>query len=263
MLLSHGADLCACNDRGMNVFHIAAFLGSLPLVHELLNTSIDDEIIVRALNQGDLRNQTPLFYACIEGHLEIALIFLSAGANAYHLDQDHQTCLHAMLSSSIILKRHIRLFYRLIDLVDYRSYQDHLGRTLLDLAHLNQLQTISSLLGHLHYPCNFDIIFTRDSSDDSTRSVLSLRQLCVLSVKRSLHRQHRSRPWSCRDLVDNAFQQCFQLTVNGEHPLMDASHRKSLDDITTMNKKVIETSQSSREEVTKNIRYEWITATGT
>ena len=244
VLLSHGADLCARNDRGMNVFHIAAFLGSLPLIHELLNTSNDEEIIVKALNQGDLRNQTPLFYACIEGHLEIALIFLHAGANAYHLDHDRQTCLHAMLASSIVLKRHIRLFYRLIDLVDYRLEQDHLGRTLLDLAHLNQLQTISSLLRYLHYPSNFDIISTRDSSDESIRPVLSLRQLCVLFLKRSLHRPHRTRPWTCRDLVENALHQCFQLNVNGEYLLTEVSHRKSLDDLTTMNKKSFKSAKT-------------------
>ncbi|CAF4511022.1 unnamed protein product, partial [Rotaria magnacalcarata] len=79
--------------------HIAAFLGSLPILQELLNSSSNDEQISKALNQGDNRNQTPLFYACIEGHLDVALTLLRAGANAYHLDNNDQTCLHAMLSS--------------------------------------------------------------------------------------------------------------------------------------------------------------------
>jgi ankyrin repeat protein len=243
-LISHNVDLCATNDRGMTAFHIAAFLGSLSVLQELLTSSLDDEIIVKALNQGDNRNQTPLFYACIEGHLDIALALLRAGANVYHLDTDDQTCLHAMLSSSIILKRHIRLFYRFIEFVDYRMNQDYLGRTLLDLAYLNQLNSIIYLLILLNYRTNSNIVFNTEQIENRTyqndKQIHSLRHLCILSFKRSIIYHRNQRQLTQHDLLENAFQQTFQITTNtdlaniGENGSIEYSYGKSLDDISLL-----------------------------
>lgn len=231
-LLSHGADITPVNDRGMNVFHIVAFLGSLPLLHELISHPCDEEILLRALNQGDQRNQTPLFHACVEGHLDVALTLLHAGANAYHLDNENQTCLHAVLSSSVVLKRHIRLFYRLIEFVDLRADQDHVGRTLLDLAHVNQVHTIMHLLGLLNYKRNYAILSHADYDDSPAPSMLSLRQLCSLAFKRAIsYHRDRKQP-SQHDLLENALQQTFHLDAHAE-----PTHRKSLDDLSVGSKK--------------------------
>jgi ankyrin repeat protein len=242
-LLSHGADLCAINDRRMNVFHIAAFLGSISIIHELLNSISDDEIIHKSLNQGDHRNQTPLFYACIEGHLDIALIFLHAGANTYHLDNDNQTCLHAMLSSSIILKRHIRLFYRLIEFVDYRFNQDYLSRTLLDLAYLNQLNTIIYLLTILNYKRNYSII---SNNDYPLNSILSLRHICIINFKRSIIYHQNQKQLTQHELLENALQQCFRIHINRDIDSNELSYRKSLDDISISNKKPSKSIKKTR-----------------
>lgn len=240
-LLSHNADLCAVNDLGMTVFHLAAFLGSLSVLQELITSSSNDEILLKALNHGDHRNQTPLFYACIEGHLDITLTLLRAGANLYHLDNDDQTCLHAMLSSSIILKRHIKLFYNFIQFVDYRSNQDYLGRTLLDLAYLNKLSTIITLLVSLNYKTNSDIVFNSEQIENPTyknnKQVLSLGQICILNFKRSINYQRNQRQATQHDLLENALQQTFQIELSRdlvntkENHLIENSIGKSLDDI--------------------------------
>ncbi|CAF3710189.1 unnamed protein product [Adineta steineri] len=249
-LLSYGADISAINDRGMNVFHIAAFLGSISLVHELLNSSIDEEILLTTLNQGDNRNQTPLFYACVEGHLDVALTLLHAGANAYHIDNDKQTCLHAMLSSSIILKRHIRLFYRFIEFVDFRFHQDNLSRTLLDLAYLNQINTIIYLLILLNYKRNYAIL-SHDDYYDSTSStqIYSLRQLCILSFKRSIIYHQNQKQLSQHELLENALQQIFHININGDTAAAsttELSDKKSFDDLSGINKKNSKTIKKSR-----------------
>ena len=190
----------------MTAVHITAFLGSLAVLHELLTSSLNDEILLKALNQADQRHQTPLFYACAEGHLDLALALLRAGANAYHIDRDNQTCLHAMLSSSVILRRHIRLFYRFIQFVDFRSQRDQLGRSLLDLACENRWTTMIDLLTLLKYER------TSDAAIPSTRSqLLSLRQLCLLKFKRSLIYHRHQRQAAQRDLLESALQQTFQI----------------------------------------------------
>ena len=126
LLLSHGADLGASNDRGMTALHIAAFLGSLSIIHETI------EYVARRRRRHDPTRSQPRRPAESNGpcskraskvHTEIALCFLDAGADAYHLDDEQQTCLHATLSAGVIFARHIRLFYRLIEFVDYRSHQ--------------------------------------------------------------------------------------------------------------------------------------------
>ncbi|UJR36478.1 hypothetical protein I4U23_029201 [Adineta vaga] len=246
-LLSHHTDLCAINDRHMTALHIAAFLGSLPVLQELLtssSSSSNDENIIKALNQGDNRNQTPLFYACIEGHLDVALVLIRAGANAYHLDNENQTCLHAMLSSTIILKRHIRLFYRFIQFVDYHSYQDCHDRTLLDLAYLNQLNTIIYLLNSLNYKTNVNTIVNHEQIENRTyqhdKQVLSLRHLCILRFKNSIVYVRDQRQSTQHDLLEKALQETFQisplndLTNSNETNTMECSFGKSLDDISLL-----------------------------
>ncbi|NJS16606.1 MAG: ankyrin repeat domain-containing protein, partial [Nostocaceae cyanobacterium CSU_2_110] len=78
LLLTHQADLRARNDQGMTVFHLATFLGSLSLVQVLTSSLKHEKILLQAINQGDLNNQTPLFYACLEGHTDVALALLRA-----------------------------------------------------------------------------------------------------------------------------------------------------------------------------------------
>jgi len=261
-LLSHNADLCAINDRGMTALHITAFLGSLSVLRELLTSSSNDEIILKALNQGDNRNQTPLFYACTEGHLDIALALLRSGANAYHLDNDDQTCLHAMISSTIMLKRHIRLFYHFIQLVDYRLNQDYLGRTLLDLAYLNQLHTIIYLLTSLNYKTNSDIVFDSEQIDNRTyhndKQVLSLRHICILYFKNSIIYHRNQRQASQHDLLENALQQTFQiilykdLTNIKENNTIEYSIGKSLDDISLLQQQQQSNKYQKNAKSTKN-----------
>ncbi|CAF4647023.1 unnamed protein product [Rotaria sp. Silwood1] len=253
LLLSHNADLCAVNDRGMTAFHVAAFLGSLPVLQELLTSSSNDEIIVKAINQGDNRNQTPLFYACIEGHLEIALTLLRAGANAYHLDNDDQTCLHAMLSSSIILKRHIRLFYYFIQFVDYRLNQDFLGRTLLDLAYSNQLNTIIHLLILLNYKTNSNINY-------NNKQILSLRHICILYFKRSIIYHRYQQQATQHDLLEHALHQTFQIVLHKdltnikENKPIEYSIGKSLDDITLLQQQQQQSNKHQKHgKTTKNL----------
>lgn len=251
-LLSYGAYLCAVNDRGMNALHIAAFLGSSSLIHELIHCSVDDEVIVKALNQGDNRNQTPLFYACNEGHLDVALILLQAGANPYNLDNDNQTCLHAMLSSSIILKRHIRLFYRFIEFVDFRFYYDQLNRTLLDLAYLTRLKSIIYLLKLLNYKRNYMIISNDEFFNNLSTKVLSLRQLSIIKFKRSIIYHQNKKQLTQHDLLENGLQQCFQISTHGNMELNEITYIKSLDDLPSItNKKTLKATKKSRK--TSNI----------
>ena len=245
-LLSYNADLCAINDRHMTALHIAAFLGSLPILQELLtsSSSFNDENILKALNQGDHRNQTPLFYACIEGHFDIALALIRAGANAYHLDNENQTCLHAMLSSTIILKRHIRLFYRLIQIVDYHEHQDCHGRTLLDLAYSNQLNTIIYLLNLLNYKTNTNIVFNNEQivhrTNHHDKQVLSLRHICILRFKNSIIYHQNQRQSTQHDLLEKALQETFQISLSTDLSNFKEIHSidypigKSLDDISLL-----------------------------
>lgn len=215
ILLSYNVDLCAVNDRGLTAFHIVAFLGSLPVLQELLNSSLNDELVYKAINQGDIRNQTPLFYACNEGHLDIALALIRAGANAYHLDNDNQTCLHSMLSSTIILKRHIRLFYTFIQYVDYRLIKDYFKRTLLDLAYSNQLKTIIYLLELLNYKTNaYKSLKNQNSTYYCNKEVISLRHICILNFKRSINYDRYHPQPTHYDLLVNALQQTFQIVSN-------------------------------------------------
>ncbi|CAF1138074.1 unnamed protein product [Adineta steineri] len=265
-LLSYNADLCATNDRHMTAFHIAAFLGSLPVLQELLtsssSSSSNDEIILKALNQGDNRNQTPLFYACIEGHLDVALTLLRAGANAYHLDNNDQTCLHAMISSTIMLKRHIRLFYCFIQYVDYRHNQDNLGRTLLDLAYVNQLKSIIYLLILLNYKANPDIIFDNEQIDNRTyqndKQILSLRHICILHFKHSIIYHRNQRQSTQHDLLENALKQIFHIESNKnllnlkENNSNDYSPSKSLDDISLLQQQQHSTKYQKNVKSTKN-----------
>lgn len=256
LLLSNHADLSARNDRGMTAVHIAAFLGSVPVLHELLSSSAaSDESIIHALNQGDQRNQTPLFYACIEGHLDFALTLLRAGANAYHLDCEQQTCLHAIFTSGIILKRQIYLFYRLIQFVDFRFQEDAFGRTLLDLAYLNRYQTITYLLNLLDYHKHSNFCLELESSSRVTKKeVLSLRQTCILIFKRSIIYQQDQVQAAQRDLLRSALQQTFQLDRFTFPETVDPTsmaplQNKSLDDLS-----VFEQHQSQSPKYQKNAK---------
>ena len=261
LLLSNHADLSAKNDRGMTVVHIAAFLGSVPVLHELLSSSsATDESIIHVLNQGDQRNQTPLFYACVEGHLDFTLTLLRAGANAYHLDADHQTCLHAVLTSSIILKRHIYLFYQLIQFVDFRFQEDALGRTLLDLAYVNRYQTIIHLLNLLQYQKNPTLALeSRASSRLMKKEMLSLRQTCVLNFKRSIIYQLDQRQPTQRELLRSALQEIFQL---GRFPPPETSdsnsivspQNKSFDDLSLLQQQQQQHQQSQSPKYQKNVK---------
>lgn len=250
LLLSHGADLCSINDRGQNLFHLAAFLGSNNLIQEIFQLNLDDDILFRALNQIDYRNQTPLFYACIEGHLDFVISLLQAGANPYHLDQENQTCLHAMLSSSVILKRHIYLFYYLVQFIDYRSYQDHLSRTLLDLAFLHQLNTIIYLLILLNYKRNYSILTNQETSENLTRPLLTLRQISIINLKRLMSTQEHPKQFNQYEFIEQLFQQVFRLNLSiQDSNSNEVLHRKSFDDIiittTTTNKKPSKQTQST------------------
>jgi hypothetical protein len=243
LLLAHHARLYATNDRGMTAVHIATFLGSLEVLRVLVNRTIDAELLVRVINQGDERNQTALFYACIEGHLDLALYLLHAGANAYHIDHDHQTCLHAMLSSSIILKRHIVLFYRLIQFVDYRFYQDRLERTLLDLAHVNRYRTISSLLRYLHYRRHTSLDEHSNATSDvrSFDRVLSLRECSILKFKRSLvYHRYRRQPRQI-DLLKQALQDMLE-----SFEIVPVHSTQSFDDLSLSNKHASSTNNGKK-----------------
>ena len=236
LLLSHQANLCAVNDRGMNVIHLAAFLGSSSLLDEFLHSiHANDSIILQAVNQVDYQNQSPLFYACAEGHLDVSWMLIQAGANLYHLDQDNQTCLHAMLASSVIFKRHIRLFFSLVQLVDFRSIYDQLNRTLLDLAYVNQLNSIIHLLTLLNYPRNYSIISNHSSVQSS--QVFSLREISILNFKRSIQYHRTGRPLTQRELLEHALQQTFHIDLHRSMDMNENSYRKSLDDISTLSKK--------------------------
>ena len=233
LLLSHHADITTRNDRGMTVFHLVAFLGSSIVLRELLSSaSIDDEQLIQLLNQGDQYNQTPLFYACIEGHTDIVLTLIHAGANPYHLDDDHQTCLHAMLNSSIILKRHIYLFYRLIQLVDFRFYEDRLKRTLLDMTVINRYQTLTTLLNILKYKKN-----SNENQSDLEVGVLTLRQISILKFKRSIIYRH-CRQENQEEILRRAFEQTFN--IHERFPLEEHSttiqplHEKISDDLSIL-----------------------------
>ena len=214
LLLAHGADLFSINDRGQNLFHLAAFLGLNNFIQDIFQLNLDETLLLRALNQIDSRNQTPLFYACLEGHLDVAISLLQAGANPYHLDQENQTCLHAMLSSSVILKRHIYLFYYLIQFIDYRSYQDHLSRTLLDLAFLNQLNTIIYILTLLNYKRNYTILTNQETNENLSRPLLTLRQIAIINLKRLMSTQEHPKQFNQYEFIENIFQQVFRLNLS-------------------------------------------------
>ena len=248
LLLAHHADLSAVNDRGMNVLHLSAFLGSISLIEEFLHgNNPDDSIVVKAVNQGDDRNQTPLFYACLEGHIDVAWNLIQSGANLYHLDQENQTCLHAMLSSSVIFKRHLRLFFSFIQLVDFRFIQDHLNRTLLDLAYLNQLNSIIELLRLLNYQRNYSIISNHQFV--CSTQILSLRQICILNFKRSIQYHRIGKQSSQRELLEQALQQTFHLELPRSIDFNENSYRKSLDDISTLSKKSSKKSRKLPKEI--------------
>lgn len=45
------------------------------------------------LNENDYINQTPIFFAAVRNQLACAEILIENGADANHLDYNHQNCL--------------------------------------------------------------------------------------------------------------------------------------------------------------------------
>ncbi|CAF0841588.1 unnamed protein product [Didymodactylos carnosus] len=194
------------------------------------SSTIDNQQLI---DIADKNNQTALFYAVTEGHTSIAIHLLDLGANPYHFDIDNQTCLHNMLSSTIILKRHLQLFFKLIQYVDYRSLKDRLGRTLLDLAYINEYQSLIYLLTLLGYTRNDEIVFNTDHTNDQTSlnsqtlksTMFSLKQLCILKWKKSIvHDNTNDHIQTPYDLLIKSFHQCFN--INSISPV-----EKSIDTI--------------------------------
>jgi ankyrin repeat protein len=77
--------------------HFAARQNHVSCCQLLLSSGAD----VNAVTQSD--QATPLMRACRSGHLEVALLLLKSGANAFLQDDAGSTALHKVNVASIIL----------------------------------------------------------------------------------------------------------------------------------------------------------------
>jgi ankyrin repeat protein len=93
-LIDKGATLAALTHAQQNTLHIAAISkqsNTMGLLLETLTISQKKDL----LNQQDNEGKTPLFYACLSGHLETVSLLLEAGADIQILDSNGESPLHA------------------------------------------------------------------------------------------------------------------------------------------------------------------------
>lgn len=118
LLLDRGADINMVNTDQHTPLHVASLAGKANIVELLLNrnadvdgvsitTGFDDdqindpEILLKkytCVNRNESRRQTsPLHYACMKGHEEIAKLLLDRGANFNSKNSDGNTALHVAI----------------------------------------------------------------------------------------------------------------------------------------------------------------------
>ncbi|KAL3451363.1 ankyrin repeat-containing domain protein [Aspergillus insuetus] len=93
-LINKGATLTALTHAQQNVLHIAAISKQSNTMGLLLETLADSQR-QNLLNQQDNGGRTPLYYACLSGHLQTVSLLLEAGADVQIPDSNGETPLHA------------------------------------------------------------------------------------------------------------------------------------------------------------------------
>ncbi|TYZ62152.1 hypothetical protein PybrP1_009623 [[Pythium] brassicae (nom. inval.)] len=88
-LLARGAILCERTSEGATLLHLAAELGSGPMVDMLCRHGADVDV-----SAGDRHERTPLHYAAARGHLSTVAILLARGTKAAAVDADGWSSLH-------------------------------------------------------------------------------------------------------------------------------------------------------------------------
>jgi ankyrin repeat protein len=100
-LAEHGANLNAADDNGNTPLHYASEMGMTATVKALLRNRLDSGVALDAANE---HGATPILSACRAGHLDVAVVLSSNGANCFAEDKRWQGCMHyASLSGSIPL----------------------------------------------------------------------------------------------------------------------------------------------------------------
>jgi ankyrin repeat protein len=93
-LIDKGATLTALTHAQQSVLHIAAISKQSNTLGLLLETLTSSQRGI-LLDQQDNQGKTPLFYACLSGHLETVSLLLEAGADVQIPDSNGETPLHA------------------------------------------------------------------------------------------------------------------------------------------------------------------------
>ncbi|KAJ0415115.1 ankyrin repeat-containing domain protein [Aspergillus carlsbadensis] len=93
-LIDKGATLTALTHSQQSTLHIAAISKQSNTMGFLLETVADSQR-EHLVNQQDDEGRTPLFYACLSGHLETVSLLLAAGADIQMSDSKGATPLHA------------------------------------------------------------------------------------------------------------------------------------------------------------------------
>lgn len=86
LLLAHGADVNAANDRGVTPMHRATQVGG-PVFEVLLGAGAD-------VRTADERGRTPLHWAATYPRLDVIAQLIDAGADVYARDHDQRTPMH-------------------------------------------------------------------------------------------------------------------------------------------------------------------------
>lgn len=99
MLISNGADIRSCDDKGMFAIHLAVQAGYRECVEVLLNNGVNvDEVTKEIWRSGEgnisKKIKTALHIACEKGHQEIVGFLLERGADVNKEDEESSTPLH-------------------------------------------------------------------------------------------------------------------------------------------------------------------------
>ena len=113
MLVDAGVDLNYQDDQGESALHIAARFGHSDCARILLQGSTKQQADPESVEKT--YGWTPLFVACVDGHLGVAELLINAGADLNRCDTSGWTC-----AEHAALRGHLKIARRLAQLVPPR-----------------------------------------------------------------------------------------------------------------------------------------------
>lgn len=112
-----GGPVCEVRVGPTNPLHVAADVGSVEVIEDLLNEGSID------IDQGNREGKTPLILAAARGHERATLILLQHDANVHALSDVHATALHtACVSGSIEIVHLLILFGSDVEARTFNGY---------------------------------------------------------------------------------------------------------------------------------------------